>query len=118
MNFYNTIDTTAATPVRVVSGRYLAHNRLDARGRARLAADIIAGRVTIDTSTLTVRQITKLARANQVYIDEVRFPERMKRGRRDKLAKAFNKIEFDSRVELCRVIGAERIWDALAAAVD
>jgi hypothetical protein len=36
-----------ATAVRHVTGQYLAKNKLSKRGRAQLAADIIAGRVTI-----------------------------------------------------------------------
>ena len=53
-------------PIRQVSGQYLSHNRLNARDRARLAADIIAGHVTIDPSTLTIGQTVKLCRANRI----------------------------------------------------
>jgi hypothetical protein len=103
---------------RHLSGQFLARNRLSARHRARLAASIIDGRATIDVPTLTVGQIAKLCRTNRVYLNEERFPERVKHARRIKLAKAFNKIDFDSRAELCRVIGVERVWAALAAAID
>jgi len=111
------IQSYATTPTPV-TGQYLARNRLNACDRARLAADIIAGRTAIDASTLTIGQIAGLCRANKVYLNEVRFPERVKQIRRNKLAKAFNQIEFESRVELCRTIGAEQVWNALAAAVE
>jgi hypothetical protein len=91
---------------------------LNARDRARLAADIIDGRATIDAPTLTVGQVAKLCRTNRGYVNDARFPERAKRARRLKLAKAFNKIDFDARAELCRVIGIERVWAALAAAIE
>jgi hypothetical protein len=83
-----------------------------------MAADIIDGNARIDALTLTIGQITRLCRANQVYVNNARFPERAKRARRNKLAEAFNKIDFDARAELCRVIGIERVWAALAAAID
>jgi hypothetical protein len=113
--------TATAVPITTpitVRGRYLAHNRLDARDRAQLAADIIAGRIAIDGNSLTIGQIIALCRASDRYVDEARFPDRANRVRRRNLATAFNEIDFDQRVELCRVIGAERVWDALAAAVD
>jgi hypothetical protein len=111
-----TILTTQPHPL--ITGRWLAHNRLNARDRARLAADIIARRKRIDGASLTAKQIIKLCRANKAYVNEARFPERVRQNRRNKLAKAFNQIEFESRVELCRTIGAERVWNALAAAID
>ena len=60
-------------PPRLVTGRYLAKNLLGARKRAQLAADIIAGRVTIDAPTLTIGQVITLARANVHRVNEVRF---------------------------------------------
>ena len=48
------------------AGNTSATNRLNARDRARLAADIIAGHVTIDPSTLTIGQTVKLCRANRI----------------------------------------------------
>lgn len=110
-----------ATPVeplaKIVTGRYLAHNRLDARGRARLAADIVAGRISIDMATLTIGQIAKLCRANEVYVDEARFPDRLRRRQQKKLALVFDAIGPDARAEACRVIGIERVWSALSAAL-
>src|SRR5262245_21548422 len=121
MNVYvpSAPEATTIQPVtKTITGWSLAYGHLNARDRARLAADIIDGRVMIDASSLTKTQIIKICRANAAYVAEARFPERMKRLRHGRLPKAFNKIEFDSRVELCRVIGAERVWNALAAAID
>ncbi len=116
MNISSTLDIAGATPVRVVTGSFLAKNWLDARGRARLAADLIEGPAVL--GQLTAKQIIAICRTNKIYLAEARFPERVKRAKRNRLAKAFEKIDFDSRVELCRVIGAERVWAALAAAID
>jgi hypothetical protein len=115
------LDTTSPTLLTIqprrVSGLYLARNRLGARERARLAADVIAGRTAIDASTLTVRQIAGLCRTNKVYLDEVRFPDRVKSRQQKKLAAVFDAIGPDARAEACRVIGIERVWDALTAAL-
>ena len=115
---FNSTPVDLAGPRRQIRGRYLAHVQLDARGRAQLAADIIAGKAVIDGKSLTIKQIVELCRTNKKYLDEARRPDAVKRIRRQKLAQAFNKIDFDSRVELCRTIGAERVWNALSAAID
>jgi hypothetical protein len=115
------IPTTQTTPTttvrRVLTGQYLAKNKLDARARARLAADIIAGNASIDTSTLTVGQLINLCRANKLYVGEARFPDRMKRRQQKKFAAVFDAIGPDARMEACRTIGIERVWAALAAAL-
>jgi hypothetical protein len=111
--------TTSATivkvPSRQITGRYLAHNRLDARGRARLAADLIAGRVEI--TTLTNKQIMAICRANAVYVGEARDPGRVVRSRKRRIAKAWDRLDADHRAELCRTIGVENVWIALASAL-
>jgi hypothetical protein len=104
-------------PVRHVSGHYLAKNWLSARERAQLAADIIDRRATIDASTLTVGQISKICRANRIYVSEVRFPDRVKRRQQKKLAAIFDAIGADARAEVCRTVGVERVWNALVAAL-
>jgi hypothetical protein len=104
-------------PFPAVTGRYLSHNRRDARGRAKLAANIIAGRVSIDPATLTVAQITKLCRANKIYVLEARDPERRERLRQLKLQLAWEAVDPDHRAEFCRVVGVENVWKVLAAAV-
>jgi hypothetical protein len=103
---------------RTITGRYLSRNRLDAKGRAALAADIIAGRATIDVTTLSANQITDLCRANHMYVRDARFPERVKRRQQKKLTRVFDAIGPDARAEACRSIGIERVWSALSAAID
>jgi hypothetical protein len=100
-----------------LTGRYLAHNRLDARARARLAADIINGRISVDVSSLTVGQVVRLCRSNKGYVNELRFPDRAKRRQQKKLERIFAAIGPDARAEACRAIGVERVWVALAAAL-
>lgn len=102
---------------KVVTGRFLAHNRRDARGRANLAADIIAGRIWIDPSTLTIGQVSKLCGANKIYVLDARDPERRKRLRQLKLQKAWEAVDPDHRAEFCRTVGVENVWQVLAAAV-
>ena len=104
-------------PTRGVTGQYLVRNDLDARGRARLAADIIDRRLTVDATTLTAKQVTALARANVRYVSEVRFPDRVKRRQLKKFAAVFDAIGPDARAEACRTIGIERVWNALIAAL-
>ena len=106
---------TSPPPRWVITGQYLAKNHLNARDRAALASDIIAGRAQV--VDLTVRQVTRLCRSNSVYVAEARDPENVKRVHRQRLAAAFNKLDFDSRVELCRAIGAETVWRALSRAI-
>jgi hypothetical protein len=104
-------------PARNVTGKYLAYNRLNARDRARLAAAIIDGRVTIDPSTLKVWQVVRLCRANRTYVAEARDPDRRNRLRQLKLQKAWEAVDPDHRAEFCRTVGVENVWRVLAAAI-
>jgi hypothetical protein len=105
------------TRPRQITGRYLAHNKLDARGRAELVRDIGAGQLEINTSTLTISQLTKLCRASRTYVIEARNPEIRKRRQLKKLAAIFDAIGPSARAEACREIGVERVWSALTAAL-
>ena len=102
---------------RSVTGRYLAYNHLNARDRARLAAAIIDGSVTIDPSTLKVGQIIRLCRTNKIYVAEARDPDRRNRLRQLKLQKAWEAVDPDHRAEFCRTVGVENVWRVLAAAI-
>jgi hypothetical protein len=104
-----------ASHPRSVTGQYLAKNHLNARARAQLAADILGGRAEV--ADLTVAQITRLCRSNRIYVAEARDPGRAYRRRQQRLARVFNSIEPDARAELCRTIGVERVWTALAQAI-
>ena len=112
-------NTTSATAgIRPpITGRYLSHNRLNARARARLAADVLSGRIPIDASTLTVGQVVRLCRTNKTYLNEIRFPDRVRDSQQKKLAAVFDAIGPDARAEACRTIGIERVWAALTAAL-
>lgn len=102
---------------QVVTGSFLARNWLSARERAQLAADILDGRVTIDASTLTAKQVIALARTNAHYVSAIRFPDRVKRRQQKRFAAFFDSIGPDARAELCRLVGVERLWNALVAAL-
>lgn len=107
--------TVIAVPPRVISGRYLAHNKLDARGRARLAADLISGRAV--PGPLTAAQITNLCRSNKVYVAEALDPGRARRLKQRRLQQAWEAVDPNHRAEFCRVVGVEKVWDVLAQAV-
>ena len=85
------VDTPPAPP-RTITGQYLARNQLNARARAQLAADIIAGQAEIDTSSLTIKQIATICRTNAVYLNDRRFPHRVKRRQQKKFASIFDAI--------------------------
>jgi hypothetical protein len=63
-----------ASPDRVVTGQFLAKNRLSKRARAQLAADILAGRAMV--VDLTIKQVSVLCRASLHHIAEAREPDR------------------------------------------
>jgi hypothetical protein len=111
------IKTVVVPPPRRVTGQYLAKNRLDAHARAQLAADVLAGKVAIDGSTLTVMQVVRLCRSNTKYVNAARFPDRVRKAQQRKLELIFNAIGPDARAEACRTIGIERVWSALAQAL-
>jgi hypothetical protein len=105
-------------PPRLVTGQYLAKNWLSARERAQLAADIIAGRIKIDASTLTIGQVITLARANVHHVNAVRFPDRVKRGQKavapePTLAERFARATPSERLNCARAVGPAAVWDQM-----
>jgi hypothetical protein len=85
-----------------------------ARERAQLAADIVAGRATIDASTLTIGQVTALARAHVHHVNEVRFPDRVKRRQqKPTLAERFARATPSERLTCARAVGPRAIWDQM-----
>ena len=99
--------TIGAVPRRRITGRYLAHNRLDARARARLADDVAKGHVEI--TGLTVRQVSRLCRVSIPYINNVRKPPPAP----ESLAQHFARSTPDERRECARIIGPAIVWDAM-----
>jgi hypothetical protein len=61
----HTTNGKAIAPRRVISGRGLAHRRLNARQRAVLAADVVDGMVTIQ---LSAKQVAQLLGVSVPYI--------------------------------------------------
>jgi hypothetical protein len=88
-----------------VSGQYLAKNRLSARERARLAAGIIGGEVTIQN--LTVAQTARLCRVCVPYVEDVRRQP----SACDVLVRGWDAATDAERVEFGRRIGADRLFD-------
>ncbi len=105
---YQRIPAPQDEPTRhVTSGQYLAKNRRDARGRARLAADIIGDRVKI--RSLTVGQAARLCRVSRPYVTDARRPP----AKPESLAEHFARSTPDERLECARIIGPAAIWDSM-----
>ena len=95
---------TVAAPRRRVTGRYLAHNRLNAKARARLARDIVRGRAEV--TDLTIRQVSRLCRVSVPTINDVdRKPA--------SLVDAFIGSTPEQRRELALTAGVGTIWNEL-----
>jgi hypothetical protein len=96
-------------PTRHVTGQYLAKNRLNARARAHLAADIIDGRAKV--RNLTVRQTAQLCRICVPYISAARRPPAAP----ESLAEHFARSTPDEWLACARTIGPAIIWDRMIA---
>jgi len=95
----------------IYTGRYLSHNRLAARARARLADDLASRRANV--SGLTVRQAAKLCRVSVSSVKAAR------RTPSDTLVCAWNAASPAARTEFVKRVGPARIWDdGLAPAID
>ena len=90
-----------SAPRRVITGEYLAKNHLDARERARLAADLIEGRA--DLGKLTAGQIIHICRSNAVYVADARRP-------------AVVTLADATPEEIARELDAAKLWKALELA--
>jgi hypothetical protein len=103
-------------PPRKVSGQYLAKNKLDARGRAKLAADLIDGRAAL--GPLTAKQVTGLCRASSATVAKVRgvtHHRAMPADNSETLAEHFARTTPAEWTEAARAIGAANVWDFMIA---
>jgi|RhiMetdeSRZDD1v2_1073273.scaffolds.fasta_scaffold161762_1 hypothetical protein len=100
---------------KTVTGQYLSKNHLDARGRAKLAADLLDGRAIL--GPLTAKQIIALCRTKPAHVTAARDPGRRKRLRQLRLQRAWEAVDPDHRAEFCRAVGIENVWRVLAAAI-
>ena len=95
-------NTTAITSV---SGQFLSKNKLCARGRARLAAEILAGHVQVDD--LTIRQTAGLCRVSVPYVTAAC------RHKSESLAEHFARSTPEEWQQCARLVGPARIWDQM-----
>ena len=91
-------------PRPAVSGEYLAKNHLDARGRAKLAADLIEGRAVL--GKLTVKQIVCICRSNVPYVVEARKAPAVA----ETLAKT---LAAATPEEIARQLSTRKLWELL-----
>jgi hypothetical protein len=99
------------TAIRKLCGQYLAKNRLNARARARLAAEILVGQA--EPVSLTVKQVAALCRVSVPYVSEARNPAPAT----DVLVKAWNAASPDERIAFARTVGSDKIWDGAIAPI-
>ena len=105
---YRQAPTSQGNP-RQVSGQFLARNRLNARDRARLAAGIIGGQVTI--RNLTVRQTARLCGVSEPYVAAARRPPPAP----ESLAEHFARATPAEWLEAARTVGVTTVWDRMIA---
>jgi hypothetical protein len=98
------------SPPCLVTGQYLARNRLSKRDRAQLAAEILAGRARV--GDLTTKQVAALCRVSLPYIAEAREGDRTAA----RLLHDWESADANQRVVFARRAGVERIFDTLVAA--
>ena len=97
----------SATPARSVTGQYLARTHMSKWGRARLAADIIAGKAEI--TRLTDKQIAALCGISVAYVYAARNGKKPKPTLADMLASA----SPSERVEAAARLGPAVVWDTM-----
>jgi hypothetical protein len=98
---------TPQEPTRHVTGQYLAKNRLNGHDRARLAAGIIDGQVTI--RSLTVRQTAGLCRVSEPRVAAVRRAPAAP----ESLAEHFVRSTPAEWLEAARAVGVAAVWDRM-----
>jgi len=106
---YQPDPTPQDDPTRHVTGQYLAKNRLNARGRARLAAGVTDGQVKI--RSLTVRQAARLCRVSEPYVTAARKPPAAP----ETLAEHFVRATPAEWLEAARTIGPAVVWESMIA---
>jgi hypothetical protein len=96
-----------STPVSTVTGQWLSKNRRSRWARARLAADILAGKVQL--SRLTAKQVAALCRVNVARV------HRARNGRKPKpsLAEHLASSTPAERLEAAKALGVDRVWDQM-----
>jgi hypothetical protein len=98
---------------RKISGRFLSHNRLSARERARLAADIFRARV--DLHNLTVRQVSKICRVSVPYVHDALTDVPAKITPPEALVRRFRNATPAELLECARAVGPAHVWDTMIA---
>jgi hypothetical protein len=96
-------------PVRQIRGRDLAFSKSKPCIRAKLAADIVAGRVVV--VGLTLRQAARLCRISRGSVIEARRPAS------ETLMKTWTGASPEERRQFIRAVGTESIWNELATAL-
>ena len=111
------ITSHATLPVshpRQVSGQFLTKNKLSAKARARLAAEILDGRAEL--AKLTVAQVAGLCRVSVSSVGTVRSGKRRKSPDLRLLA-IWGRATPQQRREFIQHAGPDNVWTELAAAL-
>jgi hypothetical protein len=99
----------ATPPAYQIHGRRLAFSKKPPRVRAKLAADIVAGRVAI--VDLTVGQAAQLCRVRRASVSDARKPPS------ETLKKTWAAASTEQRRQFILAVGSEEIWHVLAQAL-
>jgi hypothetical protein len=93
----------------------LAKNRLDARGRAKLAADLIEGRASL--GKLTAKQTIQICRTNAPYVAAVRKSPAVAEtlAERESLVDHIRRSSSDELAAAAKEAGIDLIWDSMVA---
>jgi hypothetical protein len=102
---------TAPTAPALITGRFLARNRLSPEARIAIALRLAGGE---PVSEFTIAQACRLARVPRARVDRQLGRHRSVG---DALARAFAKASTQERVAFVRAIGAEKIWSVLEQAI-
>jgi hypothetical protein len=101
----STVLQTQPQPVRQIRGPSLAFSKKPARIRAKLAADIVAGRVEV--VALTVGQAARLCRVRRASVSDARKSASLT------LMKIWLGASPEERIAFVDAIGPEDLWDVL-----
>ena len=104
---YRPATTPTATAVRRVNGQWLSKNKRPGWVRARLAVDILAGKVEL--SRLTAKQVAGLCRVSVACVHQARNG----RKRKPSLAEHLVSSTAAERLEAAKALGVDHVWDQM-----
>jgi hypothetical protein len=110
------VPSPKSSTTTVVTEQFLARNRLGKRQRAKLAADIGAGKVIIDG--FTAKQLAAICRVSVPYIAQAcNGGSKLPPDPVAKLLRDWNAANPEQRAAFARALGVDLVWDEMIAPV-